>query len=102
MAREGRFVLVDGLTGLFTGESGTSTKDRVLRSSKLGDMRIELEAALGTLRSETKILVVDQLDVVLAASENLTSSSLSTMLLSLREVSFPAHPLLSIISGTDI
>lgn len=87
MARNGRFAFVDGLSGLFTGEAGPG-KDRTLRSSGIDHVRSEIEAALGDVRTGTKILVVDQLDALLAASdEDVTSTSLSAMLLSLREVS---------------
>lgn len=84
---------MDGLTGLFTGDAG-SGKDKTLRSSRVDDIRREVESAVADLKTERKILVVDQLDALLAASgEDVTSTALSNMLLSLREVrssvSFP-------------
>lgn len=89
MNRNGRFVFVDGLTGLFVN-SGMK-KDRVLRSSKVVDIRKEIETALGDLRTSKTVLIIDQLDVLLAASEeDITSTTLSNMLLSLREV-IPLH-----------
>lgn len=89
MARAGRFVFVDGLTGLFNGEetrvSGPASKDRAI--GKVGDVRKEIEAALGAVRSSRRVLIIDQLDVLLATSgDELTSVSLQNMVLSLREV----------------
>lgn len=87
MGRNGHFTFVDGLSGLFTGAPGTGS-DRTLRSSGTDHVRSELEAALGDVRTGTKVLIIDQLDALLAASgEDVTSTSLSAMLLSLREVS---------------
>lgn len=102
MSRSGRFAFVDGLTGLFSGEEGQNVvggapngrSDRVLRSSKVRDVEAGIIAALGQLRTEKKVLIIDQMDVLLAASEeDVTSSALSGMLLSLREVHNPSPAL---------
>ncbi|KAG9258693.1 uncharacterized protein F5Z01DRAFT_670400 [Emericellopsis atlantica] len=81
MSKQGKFCFVDGLTGLFTGE--TQPKDRTLKSADVGDMQREIEAALGDLRAATKILILDAPDAVLAATET-TSTSFSNFLLNLR------------------
>jgi elongator complex protein 6 len=90
LGRAGRFQFVDGLGGLCTGEAPLETgktKNRVIRSPRIDHVQAELEAALGDLTSRRKVLIVDQLDALLAVSEdNVTSTSLSSMLLSLREV----------------
>lgn len=92
MKRSGRFAFVDGLTGLFTGDAGDG-RDRVLKSSKEEDVKSGIEAAIAELKTGTKILIVDQPDLLLAAAEegSITSGRLSDMLLSLREVrDFPS------------
>lgn len=93
MGRGGRFAFVDGLTGLFSSEEeGNSVvrggrSDGILRSSKVEDVEAAIVTALGQLQTDRKVLIIDQLDVLLAASEeDVTSTSLSGMLLSLREV----------------
>lgn len=91
MSRAGRVVLVDGLTGLVTGEvppASTARKERVLRGSKIADIQKELEAAVADLRTTRKVLVVDQLDALLAVTDETTTSlTLQNLLLSLRSVS---------------
>ena len=78
---------MDGLTGLFTGDEGTGV-DKTIKGSNVDDVRVEVEAALTGLKTGRKVLVIDQLDAFLAASDDsVTSTSLSAMLLSLREVS---------------
>lgn len=93
MKRNGRFTFVDGLTGLFTGDAGDG-RDRVLKSSKEDDVKSGIESAIADLKTGTKILVVDQPDLLLAAAEDgsMTSGRLGDILLSLREVR--THPLL--------
>ncbi|KAI9163367.1 hypothetical protein HJFPF1_04975 [Paramyrothecium foliicola] len=88
LSKAGRFAYVDGLTGLFTGEAGGSNDGsrRVLRSSKVADVAAVIEASLGDVRTSKRILIVDQLDLLLAATEDdVTSLALQNMLLSLRE-----------------
>lgn len=89
--RGGRFAFVDGLTGLFTGDGGDA-RDRTLRSAKESDVRREIEGAIGDLKVEKKVLVIDALDVLLATADegSMSSGSLSDLLLSLREVSHQA------------
>lgn len=102
LGRRGRFVFVDGLTGLLysgsddgkAGDAADTRKDGVLKSSRIGDMQAEITAALAQLRTGRKVLVIDQIDVLLAVSEDeVTSTGISSMLLSLREVShrFATH-----------
>jgi hypothetical protein len=48
-----------------------------------------IEAALGDLKTSKKVLIIDQLDLLLAATgDDVTSVGLQNMLLSLRGVSF--------------
>lgn len=93
MTRSGRVAIVDGLTGPFNETPPPAGKDRILRGvAGVDNVREGLESALGDVQSATKVLMVDQLDVLLAASEDggdFTSASLSAMLLSLREVGEP-------------
>lgn len=70
---------------------GSKGKARVLRSSQLDEVRKGIEAALGDVRTSRKVLVVDQLDVLLAITgdqEGVNSLAMENMLLSLREVSY--------------
>jgi elongator complex protein 6 len=101
-ARSNRFVFIDGLTGLFSGDQaknpgmgsssgrlgdGNPKAERILRSSRLADVQAGINAALAQLQTSRKILVIDQIDALLAASEeDVTSAAVSSMLLSLREV----------------
>lgn len=97
LSRAGRFSFVDGLTGLLSGGRGSeSTVDRgrVLLSGKPDDVRRSVEAAIADVRSSgPKILIIDQLDELLAifGDEDVTGPALEGMLLSLREVSFFPH-----------
>lgn len=85
--KAGRVVLVDGLTGLFTGQQGNA-QTKVLRSSKLADVQSGIEAALAELRCGRRVLIVDAPDVLLAASDDdVTSLSVQNMILSLRSSS---------------
>lgn len=93
LGRAGKFSFVDGLTGLLSGGQGsesTADRGRVLKSGKLDDMRRSIEAAITDVRSGPKVLIVDQLDELLAifGEEDVTGLALEGMLLSLREVSF--------------
>lgn len=84
MSKKGRFAFVDGLTGLFAGEKRQQAG--VLTSSRVDDVRTGVESAIAQVRCRRTVLIVDQVDVLLAAGEDATSTSLSAMLLSLREV----------------
>lgn len=60
-----------------------------MRSSNLANVKKEIEAALGELQASKKILVVDQLDALLAATgEETTSLKAQETLLQLRQVSY--------------
>ncbi|KAH6607393.1 hypothetical protein Trco_003706 [Trichoderma cornu-damae] len=90
LSRAGNFRFVDGLTGLLSGGQGSelnSDRGRVLQSGRLDDVRSGIEAAIGDIRSDPKVLIVDQLDELLAVSgeEAAAGPALEEMLLSLRE-----------------
>ncbi|KAM0259221.1 hypothetical protein ACHAQJ_003426 [Trichoderma viride] len=94
-SRAGKFSFVDGLTGLLSegqGSESTADRGRILNSGKLDDIRRGIEAAIGDVRSGSKVLIVDQLDELLALFEEegfgqkgVTGLALEEMLLSLRE-----------------
>ncbi|KAK5998769.1 putative MFS-type transporter [Cladobotryum mycophilum] len=88
----GRFTFVDGLTGIFTGNKPPGPvirgkEGRVLRSDQLKDVKREIEAALGDVRTGKKVLIVDAVDEWLAVSgdEGMSGLAVENMLLSLRE-----------------
>ncbi|KAL6896297.1 hypothetical protein GGI43DRAFT_111847 [Trichoderma evansii] len=90
LSRAGKFSFVDGLTGLLSGDQGSETtgdKGRVLKSGKLDDVRRSIETAIADVRSGPKVLIIDQLDELLAifGEEDVTGLALEGMLLSLRE-----------------
>jgi elongator complex protein 6 len=92
LSRAGKFSFVDGLTGLLSGGQGsesTGDKGRILKSGKLEYVRRSIESAIGDVRLGSKVLIVDQLDELLAISgeEDVTGLALEGMLFSLREVS---------------
>lgn len=79
---------MDGLSGQISSTNTTSKREKVLRSTRVNDVEREIGQALGELRTQKKVLIVDQIDALLAISEDdVTSSKLSNMILSLREVS---------------
>lgn len=83
------------------GSESTADKGRVLLSGKPDDVRRSLEAAIADVRSSgPKILIIDQLDELLAifGDEDVTGPALEGMLLSLREVSFSCTAILTIVS----
>ncbi|KAL2888025.1 Elongator complex protein 6 [Ceratocystis lukuohia] len=92
--REGNFVFVDGLTSLFASSTNPNspptmpaTKGRVtLTSSKLTDIQGEIQAAVASLAGPGKniVLIIDQIDFLLAATEG-SATELQNALLSLRE-----------------
>ncbi|KAK1590683.1 uncharacterized protein LY79DRAFT_515359 [Colletotrichum navitas] len=92
LGRSGRFVFVDGLSGLFWQE-GFAAKpaakgQRVLRGARLPDIQRELEGAVADVSAEgaKTVLVLDQPDLLLAASgEGLTGLALRNMLLDVQE-----------------
>lgn len=96
-SRAGKFSFVDGLTGLLSGGQGsesTGDRGRILKSGKLDDVRRGIEAAIGDVRLGAKVLIVDQLDELLAIAgeeDGVTGLALEGMLLSLREVCLDHH-----------
>ncbi|PNP51154.1 hypothetical protein THARTR1_08216 [Trichoderma harzianum] len=90
LSRAGKFSFVDGLTGLLSGGQGSESpgdKGRILKNGKLDDVRRGIEAAIGDVRLGSKVLIVDQLDELLAISgeDDVTGLALEGMLFSLRE-----------------
>ncbi|CAG9995851.1 unnamed protein product [Clonostachys byssicola] len=86
MNANGRFVFVDGLSGQISGTNTTGKKERVLRSTRVNDVERDIGQSLGELRTQKRVLIVDQIDALLAISDDdATSSKLSSMILSLRE-----------------
>ncbi|KAF5023495.1 hypothetical protein F66182_4446 [Fusarium sp. NRRL 66182] len=88
--RAGRFTFVDGLTGLYGNDKPATPgarKERVLRSTNIADVKKEIEGAIGDLRASRKVLIVDQLDVLLAVTdESTTSLTLQNLVLGLRNL----------------
>ncbi|KAJ6444122.1 ELL-associated factor [Purpureocillium lavendulum] len=87
LRRAGKFTFVDGLTGLVVPAS-PDARDRVLQSPELEDVRKGIEAAIAEVRASRTVLIVDQIDTLLAVtnpSDTVTSLSVQNMLLSLRE-----------------
>ncbi|KAF4124602.1 elongator complex protein 6 [Geosmithia morbida] len=86
LSKKGRFHHVDGLTGLFTEDDATSGRsNNILKSSRVDHVKGHLEEAVSHIRCRKTVLIIDQVDVLLAAAEETTSTSLSAMILSLRE-----------------
>ncbi|EFQ29587.1 hypothetical protein CGRA01v4_14864 [Colletotrichum graminicola] len=95
LGRSGKFVFVDGLSGLFWQEgfaaqpaAAAAKGRRVLRGAKLPDIQRELEGAVADVSAEgaKTVLVLDQPDLLLAASgERLTGLALRNMLLDVQE-----------------
>ncbi|KDN61718.1 hypothetical protein CSUB01_04419 [Colletotrichum sublineola] len=94
LGRSGKFVFVDGLSGLFWQESAAQPAAaaakgrRVLRGARLPDIQRELEAAVADVSAAgaKTVLVLDQPDLLLAASgEGLTGLALRNMLLDVQE-----------------
>lgn len=90
VGRSGRLVFVDGLSGLFTGAAPPAVKGgRTLRGAELPDIRRELEAAISDVQGADgkTVLVIDQADLLLAASgEDVTGLALRSLLLDVQEV----------------
>ncbi|KAK1982774.1 hypothetical protein LZ30DRAFT_589922 [Colletotrichum cereale] len=94
LGRSGRFVFVDGLSGLFSQESAgqpaaaAAKGRRVLHGATLPAIQRELEGAVADVSAAgaKTVLVLDQPDLLLAASgEGLTSLALRDMLLDVQE-----------------
>jgi elongator complex protein 6 len=89
-SRTGRFAFVDGLTGIY-GDSKPQApgarKERVLRGTNLADIKKEIEGAIGDLKASRKVLIIDQLDALLAVTdESTTSLALQNLVLGLRSL----------------
>lgn len=103
--RKGRFVFVDGLSGLFLPGGGAKKAPEgwtvTLGSGKIADVRRSLNAIVDEVVRAAKdggkgegrvVLVVDQLDLLLAAGEGngLEGVAVREMMLELREVCLPS------------
>ncbi|KAF4984288.1 hypothetical protein FZEAL_500 [Fusarium zealandicum] len=91
LSRAGRFTFVDGLTGLYGNDPSTARpsarKERVLKSTNLADVKREIEGAIADLNTSRKVLIIDQLDALLAITdESTTSLALQNLTLSLRSL----------------
>ncbi|KAM0193899.1 hypothetical protein ACHAPI_007327 [Fusarium lateritium] len=84
------FMRDDGLTGLYsdaTPQAPGARKERFLRSTSPADIKKEIEGALGDLRASRKVLIIDQLDTLLAVTdESTTSLTLQNLVLGLRSL----------------
>ncbi|KIL89680.1 hypothetical protein FAVG1_07260 [Fusarium avenaceum] len=84
------FMRDDGLTGLYSDASPqapVARKERFLTSTSPADIKKEIEGALGDLRASRKVLIIDQLDTLLAVTdESTTSLTLQNLVLSLRSL----------------
>lgn len=100
LSRKGKFVFVDGLTGLFHPSHDNAPKPlpgnipgrRVLSGATLPHLRKELEDAVAQVQHSTSeqkpVLIADQLDLLLAASgDDISCRGLQETLLDIREVS---------------
>jgi len=91
MATKKRFAFVDGLSGMFLPKQRVATKagETLLTDSNVNHVSTEIEKSIRILSegSGKVILVVDQLDLLLAAGgDQISASGLGDMLLRLREV----------------
>lgn len=109
MIKTGKVGIVDGLTGLYTGDASPSgnSSDVILKSPALEDVKTQIDAATERLQTSKKVLIVDGLDALIAMAPEGTASSLAAekLILSLREVccfSSPLFPLLYISVNLDL
>ncbi|KXH67389.1 hypothetical protein CSAL01_12473 [Colletotrichum salicis] len=94
LGRSGKFVLVDGLSGLFSSPhqaaltTTTPKGRRTIRGARLADIQCELDGAVSDVSTADAktVLIVDQPDLLLAASgEDLSGLALRDMLLGVQE-----------------
>ncbi|EXF85808.1 hypothetical protein CFIO01_10877 [Colletotrichum fioriniae PJ7] len=95
LGRSGKFVFVDGLSGLFSSPhqapplpTTTPKGRRTIRGARLADIQRELDGAIFDVSAADAktVLIVDQPDLFLAASgEDLTGLALRDMLLGVQE-----------------
>jgi len=90
LAAKKKFAFVDGLSGLFIPKQNVKLKvgEKTLSNSDLGGVAAEIQQAVQTLEEGGKVLlVVDQLDLLLAAGGNHAGVvGVADMILSVREV----------------
>ncbi|KAI0008666.1 hypothetical protein F4779DRAFT_427292 [Xylariaceae sp. FL0662B] len=97
LSSKGKFVFVDGLTGLFRTSSGPHSRPpvapnpgrRALSAATLQNLRKELDDAVAQSQSlnsgQRTALIVDQPDLLLAASGDVSTQGLRDVLLDVRE-----------------
>ncbi|KXH48254.1 hypothetical protein CNYM01_13417 [Colletotrichum nymphaeae SA-01] len=93
LGRSGKFVFVDGLSGLFSSPHQappptTPKGRRTIRGARLADIQRELDGAIADVSAADAktVLIVDQPDLLLAASgEDLTGLALRDMLFGVQE-----------------
>ncbi|GKT45949.1 elongator complex protein 6 [Colletotrichum spaethianum] len=91
LGRSGKFVFVDGLSGLFSKDKAAQPAvkgRRVLRGAKLLDIQRQLEGAIVDVSAADAktVLILDQPDLLVAASgEDLTGLAFRNMLLDVQE-----------------
>ncbi|KAJ0159955.1 hypothetical protein CTA2_8836, partial [Colletotrichum tanaceti] len=107
LGRSGKFVFVDGLSSLFSqgkaapGRPAVVKGRRFLRGARLPDVQRELDAAISDVSAPgaRTILVLDQPDVLLAASgEDLDGLALRNML---RDVQENVHATITAVAADE-
>ncbi|KAI1001692.1 hypothetical protein K3495_g6508 [Podosphaera aphanis] len=86
LSRARKFVCVDALDSLYlAGANGGPCPGVVTAGARLAQVVAAVRAAMLTLDAERVLLVVDGVDVLLAAEESLTAATLAGSLMELRE-----------------
>lgn len=101
---------MDGITGLCGPDVSSSRtsipaprKERIIKSTSVADIEKEIAGAISDLGASRKVLIIDQLDALLAITdESTTSQTLQNSLLSLRSVSRPPFSFTRNVSVFDI
>jgi elongator complex protein 6 len=92
LAAKKKFAFVDGLSGLFSPkqqQKAVPGGERILMNSRLQDIPKQILSEAQQLKGSGKVLlVIDQLDLLLAAGgEGVDAVGMGNMLMGLREVS---------------
>lgn len=81
-----RFTFVDGLGSLFLSGKKHSTMVSTLHSPELNRVTEDIRTIIQTMKGDRKlILVIDGVDFLLAAGDNITSAALADKIMGLRE-----------------
>ena len=94
LAMKKRFMFIDGLTSLFLPSySRTAPREdpSLIQGNDLGRIASKIKSAIQALKTQggNVVLVIDQLDLLLASSngqDGITSTTLREMLMELRQV----------------